>query len=311
MLLGDGRIEAVGRDVRVPDGVERVDATGKVVLPGLVDAHVHLGVHSEGDGWAGQDTNELTDPVTPARPGAGRHQPGRPRLRRRGGRRGPDRERQPRVGQPDRRPGGRHPHRRPHRRRDGPARPQRHEVGPRGEPKAGLRRAQAAALHPPGHGRGDPRRPGQGGQLPGQARPRRRPAGRAGPALGGARPGPSGRDPLAAALPPGRRHRHRPAPGRRVRLPPGHRPRHRGRPARRPAGRAGRARPHRPPADLPLQGRAAQPLPGQPRPPGRRRRRAGASSPTTRSSPSTSSTSRPPWPSARASTRRPPSGPSP
>jgi imidazolonepropionase-like amidohydrolase len=36
-----------------------------------------------------------------------------------------------------------------------------------------------------------------------------------------------------------------------------------------------------------------------------------ASSPTTRSSPSTSSTSRPPWPSARASTRRPPSGPSP
>ena len=65
VLLGDGRIEAVGRDVRVPDGVERVDATGKVVLPGLVDAHVHLGVHSEGDGWAGQDTNELTDPVTP------------------------------------------------------------------------------------------------------------------------------------------------------------------------------------------------------------------------------------------------------
>src|SRR4030095_3637421 len=54
-----------GRDVRVPEDAERVDATGKVVLPGLVDAHTHLGVHSEGDGWAGQDTNELTDPVTP------------------------------------------------------------------------------------------------------------------------------------------------------------------------------------------------------------------------------------------------------
>ena len=64
VLLGDGRIEALGRDVRVPEGVERVDATGRVVLPGLVDAHVHLGVHSEGDGWAGQDTNEMTDPVT-------------------------------------------------------------------------------------------------------------------------------------------------------------------------------------------------------------------------------------------------------
>jgi imidazolonepropionase-like amidohydrolase len=65
VLIADGRIEAAGRDVRVPDGVERVDAAGKVVLPGLVDAHVHLGVHEEGDGWAGQDTNELTDPVTP------------------------------------------------------------------------------------------------------------------------------------------------------------------------------------------------------------------------------------------------------
>jgi imidazolonepropionase-like amidohydrolase len=65
VLLADGRIEALGRDVRVPEGVERVDATGRVVLPGLVDAHVHLGVHSEGDGWAGQDTNEMTDPVTP------------------------------------------------------------------------------------------------------------------------------------------------------------------------------------------------------------------------------------------------------
>jgi imidazolonepropionase-like amidohydrolase len=65
VLIADGRIEAAGRDVRVPDGVERVDAAGKVVLPGLVDAHVHVGVHEEGDGWAGQDTNELTDPVTP------------------------------------------------------------------------------------------------------------------------------------------------------------------------------------------------------------------------------------------------------
>jgi imidazolonepropionase-like amidohydrolase len=65
VLLDGGRIEAVGRNVRVPEGAERVDAAGKVVLPGLVDAHVHLGVHSEGDGWAGQDTNEMTDPVTP------------------------------------------------------------------------------------------------------------------------------------------------------------------------------------------------------------------------------------------------------
>jgi imidazolonepropionase-like amidohydrolase len=64
ILIDGGTIRALGRDVRVPDGAERVDATGKVVLPGLVDAHVHLGVHEEGEGWAGQDTNEMTDPVT-------------------------------------------------------------------------------------------------------------------------------------------------------------------------------------------------------------------------------------------------------
>lgn len=65
ILIEDGKIGALGRDVRVPDGVDRVDATGKVVLPGLVDAHVHLGVHEEAEGWAGQDANEATDPVTP------------------------------------------------------------------------------------------------------------------------------------------------------------------------------------------------------------------------------------------------------
>jgi imidazolonepropionase-like amidohydrolase len=65
LISSDGRIEAVGRDVRVPEAAERLDAAGKVVLPGLVDAHTHLGVHEEAEGWAGQDTNEMTDPVTP------------------------------------------------------------------------------------------------------------------------------------------------------------------------------------------------------------------------------------------------------
>lgn len=65
ILIEDGAITALGPDIRVPDGVDRVDADGKVILPGLVDAHVHLGVHEEAEGWAGQDTNELTNPVTP------------------------------------------------------------------------------------------------------------------------------------------------------------------------------------------------------------------------------------------------------
>ena len=65
VLIRDGKIEAVGRDgdVDVPAGITVVDAAGSWVLPGFVEAHGHLGVHEEAEGWAGQDTNEMTDPV--------------------------------------------------------------------------------------------------------------------------------------------------------------------------------------------------------------------------------------------------------
>lgn len=66
VVVEDGTITALGPDVEVPDGAEVVDVGGRWVLPGLVDAHVHLGVWEEGEGWAGQDTNEMTDPVMAA-----------------------------------------------------------------------------------------------------------------------------------------------------------------------------------------------------------------------------------------------------
>lgn len=68
IVLRDGRIEALGstEEVTVPEDAEVVDAAGGWVLPGLIDAHVHLGVWEEGEGWAGQDTNEMTDPVMAA-----------------------------------------------------------------------------------------------------------------------------------------------------------------------------------------------------------------------------------------------------
>ncbi|MEJ7647887.1 MAG: amidohydrolase [Nakamurella sp.] len=64
LVVTDGRISALGPDVDVPDGAEVIDAAGKWLLPGFVDAHTHLGVHEEAGGWAGQDTNEMTDPNT-------------------------------------------------------------------------------------------------------------------------------------------------------------------------------------------------------------------------------------------------------
>ena len=62
VLIRDGRIEAVGADVVVPDGATVVDATGRWVLPGFVEAHGHVGIHEEGEGVAGNDTNEMTGP---------------------------------------------------------------------------------------------------------------------------------------------------------------------------------------------------------------------------------------------------------
>jgi imidazolonepropionase-like amidohydrolase len=64
VLVTDGTIAAVGAGLAVPDGVPVIDATGSWVLPGFIDAHAHVGVHEEAQGWAGQDTNEMTDPVT-------------------------------------------------------------------------------------------------------------------------------------------------------------------------------------------------------------------------------------------------------
>ncbi|HEX4701051.1 MAG TPA: amidohydrolase [Pseudonocardiaceae bacterium] len=63
VLVRDGRIAAVGTaaDVDVPDRVTEVDASGCWVLPGFIESHAHVGVREDGEGWAGNDTNEMTD----------------------------------------------------------------------------------------------------------------------------------------------------------------------------------------------------------------------------------------------------------
>ncbi|MBN9739027.1 MULTISPECIES: dihydroorotase [unclassified Pseudonocardia] len=42
VLVADGVVSAVGTGLTAPDGVEVLDAKGAVLLPGLVDLHVHL-----------------------------------------------------------------------------------------------------------------------------------------------------------------------------------------------------------------------------------------------------------------------------
>ena len=64
LLRGDTIAAVEGPGFAVPDGYAVVDARGKWVLPGFIDAHAHVGVHEEAEGWAGNDTNEMTSPVT-------------------------------------------------------------------------------------------------------------------------------------------------------------------------------------------------------------------------------------------------------
>jgi len=42
LLIRAGRIEAVGRKVKIPAGAQRIDATGKTIIPGLISAHSHV-----------------------------------------------------------------------------------------------------------------------------------------------------------------------------------------------------------------------------------------------------------------------------
>lgn len=61
-----GKIGRIGRMEDCPPVAEGdVDAGGRLLLPGFVDAHCHLGLFPDGQDYDGSDSNELTDPVTP------------------------------------------------------------------------------------------------------------------------------------------------------------------------------------------------------------------------------------------------------
>ncbi|WP_411680741.1 amidohydrolase [Clostridium thailandense] len=65
ILIKNGKIIEVGEQIREQDNMEIIDAKGGWVLPGLIDAHCHLGMIEEEIGAEGNDLNEMSDPLTP------------------------------------------------------------------------------------------------------------------------------------------------------------------------------------------------------------------------------------------------------
>ena len=66
ILLGDdGKIAAIGEQMVAPAGAQILDAGGRLLTPGCVEAHCHIGLDNEAVGWEGRDYNEIVEPVTP------------------------------------------------------------------------------------------------------------------------------------------------------------------------------------------------------------------------------------------------------
>ncbi|HXO39497.1 MAG TPA: amidohydrolase [Candidatus Acidoferrum sp.] len=57
IYIHNGKIAAVGQSVNAPAGATVIDATGKFVMPGIIDSHSHIALDD--------DVNEPTSPVTP------------------------------------------------------------------------------------------------------------------------------------------------------------------------------------------------------------------------------------------------------
>ncbi|MDA8233582.1 MAG: amidohydrolase [Clostridia bacterium] len=64
ILIKEGKILAIGADIPIPAGTDITDVAGKVVMPGFIDAHSHVGIMEE-IFHEGDDGNEISEPVTP------------------------------------------------------------------------------------------------------------------------------------------------------------------------------------------------------------------------------------------------------
>lgn len=78
VFVKNGKIEELGpmedgipvsdwikRHAKKADGHKAIDASGCLVMPGLIEAHCHMGITEEKKGMEGDDCNETVNPITP------------------------------------------------------------------------------------------------------------------------------------------------------------------------------------------------------------------------------------------------------
>ena len=65
VILRGGKIAEVGRDLAVPKDAEVIDASGKIVMPGMIDAYTGLGLVEIGAVEATRDSDEAAGPIQP------------------------------------------------------------------------------------------------------------------------------------------------------------------------------------------------------------------------------------------------------
>ena len=66
VLIENGKIVEIEDKIRAPRGAEILDAMGKNVFPGFIDAHSHIGISEEKISMTVDACNEGTTPITPA-----------------------------------------------------------------------------------------------------------------------------------------------------------------------------------------------------------------------------------------------------
>lgn len=62
VLIKNGKIHTIGKNLEVPNDAQVIDAKNKYVIPGLVDGHTHLGMVTDGMEW---ETSDVNDPISP------------------------------------------------------------------------------------------------------------------------------------------------------------------------------------------------------------------------------------------------------